>query len=167
MQNWHIFGLFSASIAVALALAAFFSWWARKEFMRVWENEKTLQNSISALENVLKEEEEAEHLRLSEQGKKGVEVREQNKEMRQAAMAEGRAIIAAPGSLDDKKQALIALAAKYPLVAEQAAKGLIREFGLQPYEPVIMQLVSAEVQKALQGGQGQQAPSEFLGFPDY
>ena len=64
--------------------------------------------------------------------------------------------MSSPGSLEDKKTQLLGLAGKYPLVAEQVARQLIREFGLEMYAPMIMEVVKGEVAKALQ--RGPQAP---------
>lgn len=154
MDFWLEIGIFGAFLAL-FAATILVSLNQRKLVASL----APLEARISALEAILAAEEEAEHVRLSEQGKKGVEVRESNKEMRQAAMNEGREIMAGGGDFEAKKTALLKLAAKYPLVAEQVAKGLIREFHLEAFESVIMPIVGAEVQKAITRGSTTSSPT--------
>lgn len=118
---------------------------------------ETLNDEHSAVilefEELLKKYEEEGIRRLSEQGKKGVEIREENKEMRLAAMQEGRAVISGPGSLEDKKNGIFKLIQKYPLVAEGVARSLNREYGISKMlgmpEDALLQQVAQIAAKAL------------------
>jgi len=100
---------------------------------QVSELKKVVDNHdiwIAEFENAEAEEKEKEHQRLSEQGKKGVEIREDNKEAMDAAINEGRQVLSEQTSNLEKLNQLKELIKKYPTVAQTVAKKLNREFGI-------------------------------------
>jgi len=81
---------------------------------------------------------------------KGAEARAANREMRLAAMAEGRQLMASlppdiisnPAAQEAAKGQLAALAMKYPKVADEVADGLFREFKIEePFKGIIKGVV--------------------------
>ena len=112
-----------------------------------------------------------EHERLSEQGRKGVEVREDNRAMRQAATQEGRALfgsVSFPAILTDSamqaraKAGLQALTLKYPKVAEEVFDRLCGEFNIgEPFYGTLKQIVA---QTLLAPPQGENGPGDNEGW---
>jgi hypothetical protein len=113
------------------------------------------ERRMLAVEDALGVKAEQEHERLSEQGRRGVQIREDNKEMRRAAMSEGRKMLSGigPNILTDKaeqekmKAELVQLAKKYPKVADEVSDGLIREFRLEKYKDLIKGIVGDAIQE--------------------
>lgn len=111
---------------------------------------ENLSAQLAELKQLLFEEEAraqaAQSLKMSQQGALGVAIREQGKADRAAATAEGRVIVSGPGTIDEKKAALMKLAAKYPKVAEEVARALLKEFHLEQYAGLIMPMVAEAAQ---------------------
>lgn len=140
-----ISGLLAGFVALVVSFIA--ARLAVKEAVRI-------QATLSGLPGRMDELEAAyaaavEHADLSARGARGVQVRAQNKEMREAAMAEGRALFASDAPLEVKKEQLVQLAVKYPKVAEEVTDGLISELGLSAYAPVLKAVVASAAQAAL------------------
>lgn len=140
-------GLAVAITGLLLALWLFFK--MKKAFSAVDGVLVEFGKRLAEQEQAFEEDTTRRSNLLSERGRQGVEVREANKEMRIAAMNEGRTIIAGPGSIDEKKEKLLVLATKYPRVSEEVARALIREFHLEAFEGVIMPLVQQAAAGAL------------------
>jgi len=119
------------------------------------DHEKRLKTLEESWQAFLKEEEDtalaeatAKSEEMSKRGSKGVQIREENKEMRQAAMNEVRTLATSEGEIQAKMPQLAALVAKYPRVADEVADQAIREFKLEPFKDLIKGFVAAELQKA-------------------
>jgi len=107
----------------------------------------------------LEEEAAARTAQLQEWGRQGAEKRKAQAAEFQACMIEGRALIAAPGGIEEKKAALMGLIQKYPQVAESVARKLNREMGLSKRlgvpEDMLLQEVAGLVKNALAAKEGQ------------
>lgn len=111
----------------------------------------SLESWRTELDGLLEAQARAETARLTEQGRRGVDIREQNKEMRAAAMGEGRVLLSGltPDILTNSekqgemKAKLAALAQKYPKVADEVAEGLFREFKVEePFKGMIKGVIA-------------------------
>lgn len=111
-------------------------------FLRLKSNNNhtlMLRERIQSIEEALEIEEQRVSAEMSARGKRGVEVREQNKEMRQAAMSEGRALLASlkpdiltnPETQAQAKARLVQLTMRYPKAAEEVFEALSREFHIE------------------------------------
>lgn len=80
----------------------------------------------------------------------GAQAREENKEMRQAAMNEGREVLAANTPVHEKMGKLRGLIQKYPRVAEGVARSLNREFGISKQLGISEDALLQEVAKIMQ-----------------
>ena len=156
---WLILACFGLVFAIFALIAGF--WLFRRIAQLVGEFEER----ISRLEGMLAAEEAAESERLSAAGKKGVQVREENREMRQSAMGEVRSMISAPGDLQGKLPQLAALVAKYPKVADEVADQAIREFHLEPYKDMIKGFIAVELQRLASGPTSSQSSGSWYGMP--
>jgi len=151
---WRQFQLFSSPFAASLS-----SLNSRAAALESWRSE---------LDGLLEAQAKAETVRLSEQGKKGVQVREENKEMRAAATNEGRVLLSSltpdiltnPQKQNEAKGKLAALAMKYPRVAEEVSESLFREFRVE--EPIkgMIKSVIANALLAQKDGAYSTAPKE-------
>lgn len=160
MDFWFKIGICAALFGFNLACSALIWYVLSKQVNELFSFCAGLSARVSNMEK-WKGECEAEALtiasnesaRLSSQGKKGVEIREDNRAMRQAAMQEGRALCAklGPQILTDSamqtkfKNDLIGLARKYPLVANEVGDGLIREFKLEPFKDIIKGVIGEAI----------------------
>lgn len=89
----------------------------------------------------------------SQIGRMGQEQRQENEKQRRECYAEAQKTILAPGSLDEKKNAMLSLVAKYPKVAYGVATQLNRQYHISSMlgisEADLMQMVAQEVSKAM------------------
>ena len=164
MENWAILGILGASFAFSALILAFGVWFFFKKINPTLLLVLELRGSIEKIEAFLSSELERERERLSSQGKKGVLVREENKEMRAAAMGEARQLIASGGEMKDKLPQLAQLAAKYPKVAEEVTKSLLREFGAEQYSPIILPIVQNAAMNALNNPQKEKESELWYGI---
>jgi hypothetical protein len=113
----------------------------------------------------------ARSAQAAEWGRQGAEKRKAMQADFQACMIEGRALIAAPGSMDEKKTALMGLIQRYPQVAESVARKLNREMGLSKKlgipEDMLLQEVAGLVKNALatKGEQAENAAPSMAAAP--
>ena len=152
MQIWLIIG----SLLLGLCLLALFLVlaWLILQFRKQTAQIATLSSWIEEKEAEQAAYEQEKHEDLSKRGSYGAQRREENKEMRAAAMQEGRALMGElgpelltnPEAQGRAKEKLIALAVKYPRVAEEVADRLIYEFHAEPYKDLIMQVVGQAIQ---------------------
>lgn len=150
MENWLLLGLCALISAFLSLIVAFIV--VRLTGMRLEKIIETTNDYAASLDARLGALEGAiQHEDLSQRGKKGVEVREQNKEMRAAAMNEGRQVMATlpadiltnPAAQDKVKQQLALLAQKYPKVANEVSDGLFSEFHIEePFKGIIKGVIA-------------------------
>lgn len=167
MQNWQILSIFVALGCFSLACSIIL-WYLLNQEKNTLRGALTILNQkIAVLEGEAEAEAEAYSQRMSEQGRKGVMIREDNKAMRADAMREGRALISGlnpavlstPEGQARAKAELAGLAMKYPKVAEEVADRLIGEFHAEPYADLIKGVIARAIQ-----GQGE-APAAPQGPP--
>jgi hypothetical protein len=152
MQIWLIIG----SLLLGLCLLALFLVlaWLFLQFRKMAAQLAAVSSWIEEKEAEKAAYEQEKHEDLSKRGSYGAQRREENKEMRAAAMQEGRALMGElgpelltnPEAQGRAKEKLIALAVKYPRVAEEVADRLIYEFHAEPYKDLIMQVVGQAIQ---------------------
>jgi hypothetical protein len=152
MQLWLEICIFGAFLGFLALLACVV--WLFLQFREI----AVFAQSVAARKAEIEAEELAfekeKHEDLSARGRYGVQRREENKEMRAAAMQEGRALMGElgpelltnPEAQARAKDRLIALTVKYPRVAEEVADRLIYEFHAEPYKDLIMQVVGQALQ---------------------
>jgi hypothetical protein len=167
MENWVIIGLFLACAGMC-ALCLILLWYFTNRTLRNLAAQlAAIQAWQAQFESEAEEEALKEHERLSSQGQKGVLAREDNRAMRNEAMQEGRSLMAQigpelltnPEAQGKAKNALVALALKYPKVAEEVADRLIYEYHAEPYADLIKGIIAQAIQGQLAAPS--QAPLAF------
>jgi hypothetical protein len=168
MDDLLIYCMFFACAALEIAswtlflrhLPQFF----KEEVVRA-ENVLDLAQRVVALEEAVPQLAEAESARMAALGRRGVQVREENKEMRQAAMGEIRVLagtltpelLTNPQKQADLKGKVAALAQKYPKVADEVASQAFREFNIgEPWQGMIKGIIAEALLKPAAPTQGEE-----------
>jgi len=157
-----------ASKVRLLVVLAKQSWEATQARLSALENQAAapappcpLTPRLEAIEAWIKEfeEDEIEAEKAAEEAKseqmrqlayRSNQVQAERKEMEKAAYSEAQQAIQKGGNnIDAIKDALRGVVLKYPQVAENTAKKLIRDMGFQRYEGIIMPMVAQLAQSAL------------------
>lgn len=158
--NWLIWAIFPLFLLFLGALGLYFYFSRQRQALEeTWDD---LPGRIEALENW--QAQELEHQDLSERGKLSAETRRGNAQEQQETYSQGRDIILGKGSMEEKKEAIIALIKAHPSVAMRTARKLNREFGISAAlglpEAELFRQVQGFIEQAKEGEQKEGAPAQ-------
>lgn len=148
-----------AGVFFAMVVALIFY----KKMMDVVAGLKGIPERVDTLEVWIEAQIKAQD--MSERGRLGQQARQDNAQAMESAMEEGQAVILGKGSMEEKKNALLALIQKYPNVAMRVAQRLNRQYGISKFigvpEDEFLQMVAQLAAQALQKPQEGAAQGEL------